>query len=50
MEAVGFARVEIRPLHPSDTLESMVQHHNLDRHIATLLFGPQDYAALGVLR
>ena len=50
MEAVGFAQVEIRPLHPSDTLESMVQHHNLDRHIATLLFGPQDYAALGVLR
>lgn len=50
LETVGFGEVEQRPLHPSDTLDYMVKHHNLDRHIATLLFGPQDYAALGVMR
>ena len=49
LETVGFPHVEIRPLHPSGTLEYMVREHNLDRHIATLLFGPQDYAAIGVM-
>jgi hypothetical protein len=50
LETVGFSEVEQRPLHPSDTLDYMVKHHGLDRHVATLLFGPQDYAALGVMR
>jgi O-antigen chain-terminating methyltransferase len=50
LETVGFAEVEQRPLHPSETLDYMVKHHNLDRHVATLLFGPQDYAAIGVMR
>jgi len=50
LETVGFGEVEQRPLHPSETLDYMVKHHNLDLHIATLLFGPQDYAAIGVMR
>jgi SAM-dependent methyltransferase len=49
LETVGFAHVEARPLHPSDTLEYMVEQHNLDRHVATLLFGPQDYAVIGAM-
>lgn len=49
LETVGFAGVETRPLHPSDTLDYMVKQHQLDRHVATLLFGPQDYAAIGVM-
>ncbi len=49
LETVGFAQIETRPLHPSDTLESMVKHNNMDRHLATLLFGPQDYAVIGVI-
>jgi O-antigen chain-terminating methyltransferase len=50
LETVGFDEIEQRPLHPSDTLEYMVKHHNLDRHVATLLFGPQDYAVIGLIR
>jgi O-antigen chain-terminating methyltransferase len=49
LETVGFAHVETRPLHPSDTLEYMVRQHNLDRHVASLLFGPQDYAAIATM-
>jgi O-antigen chain-terminating methyltransferase len=49
LETAGFAKVEIRPLHPSDTLDYMVEHAGLDPHLASLLFGPQDYAALGIL-
>ena len=49
LEIAGFAKVEIRPLHPSDTLEYMARNSNLDPHVASLLFGPQDYAALGIL-
>ena len=49
LETVGFSEVETRPLHPSPTLEHMVRNHGLDRHLANLLFGPQDYAALGVM-
>ena len=48
LETVGLSDIEIRPLHPSDTLETMVNAKRLDPHIATLLFGPQDYAILGV--
>jgi SAM-dependent methyltransferase len=48
LETVGLSDIETRPLHPSDTLETMVNAHRLDPHIATLLFGPQDYAILGV--
>ncbi|MGJ0503885.1 MAG: class I SAM-dependent methyltransferase [Methylocystis sp.] len=48
LETVGFEQVETRELHPSDTLDYMVKHHNLDRHIAKLLYGPQDYAAIGI--
>ena len=48
-ETVGFERIEIRPLHPSDTLDYMVKNHDLDPHVATLLFGPQDYAVIGVM-
>jgi SAM-dependent methyltransferase len=50
LETVGLSDIEIRPLHPSDTLEPMVNAKRLDPHIATLLFGPQDYAILGVRR
>jgi 2-polyprenyl-3-methyl-5-hydroxy-6-metoxy-1,4-benzoquinol methylase len=49
LETVGFDAIEQRPLHPSDTLEYMVSQHNLDRHVATLLFGPQDYAVIGLM-
>jgi SAM-dependent methyltransferase len=48
LEAVGYGAVEIRPLHPSPTLAPMLKDHRLDPHIAELLFGPQDYAAIGV--
>jgi O-antigen chain-terminating methyltransferase len=48
LETVGLSDIEIRPLHPSDTLETMVSENRVDTHIATLLFGPQDYAVLGV--
>jgi SAM-dependent methyltransferase len=48
LETVGFDQVETRPLHPSDALESMVRIHKVDRHLATLLFGPQDYAIVGI--
>ena len=49
LETVGFDRIETRPLHPSDTLETMVKQHNLDRDLANLLFGPQDYAVIGLI-
>lgn len=49
LETVGFAHIETRPLHPSDTLEPMVRERNLDRHVASLLFGPQDYAAVATM-
>jgi O-antigen chain-terminating methyltransferase len=49
LETVGFAHVETRPLHPSDTLEYMVKERGLDRHVATLLYGPQDYAAVATM-
>ncbi|MGO9773506.1 MAG: methyltransferase domain-containing protein [Roseiarcus sp.] len=48
-ETVGFEQIEIRPLHPSDTLDYMIKTHNLDPHIGMLLFGPQDYAVIGVV-
>jgi len=48
-ETVGLEQIEIRPLHPSDTLDYMVKNHDLDPHVATLLFGPQDYAVIGVM-
>jgi SAM-dependent methyltransferase len=48
-ETVGFEEIEIRPLHPSDTLDYMVKNQDLDPHVATLLFGPQDYAVIGVV-
>lgn len=48
LETVGFDKVEIRPLHPSDTLDYMVKIQNLDPHVAMLLYGPQDYAVIGV--
>ncbi|MGA8169353.1 MAG: class I SAM-dependent methyltransferase [Methylocystis sp.] len=48
-ETVGFEQIEIRPLHPSDTLDYMVKNHDLDPHVAALLFGPQDYAVIGVV-
>jgi SAM-dependent methyltransferase len=48
-ETIGFEQIEIRPLHPSDTLDYMVKNHDLDPHIATLLYGPQDYAVIGVV-
>jgi SAM-dependent methyltransferase len=49
LETVGFAHVATRPLHPSETLEYMVRNHGLDRHVATLLFGPQDYAVIATM-
>ena len=48
LETVGFDEIEIRPLHPSDTLDYMVKIQNLDPHVAMLLYGPQDYAVIGV--
>ena len=50
LETVGFGEVIQRPLHPSDTLDYMVKQHNLDKRIATLLFGPQDYAAIALMK
>ena len=49
LETVGFAQVESRLLHPSDTFDYMVRERHLDRDIAALLFGPQDYASIGVM-
>ena len=49
LETVGFPHVEARPLHPFDTLEYMVKEHNIDRNVASLLYGPQDYAIIGVM-
>lgn len=48
LNSVGFPKVEFRPLHPSDTYDVMVRNKRLDPHIAYLLFGPQDYAALAI--
>ena len=50
LETVGFSEVELRPLHPSDTLDHMIRIRNLDDHVAKLLFGPQDYAIVGRMR
>jgi O-antigen chain-terminating methyltransferase len=49
LETVGFAAVESRLLHPSDTFSYMVRERGLDRDLAALLFGPQDYASIGVM-
>ena len=48
LETVGFRNVEFRPMHASDTLDVMLRDRRLDPHIAGLIFGPQDYAALAV--
>jgi len=47
-DTVGFHPVDIRHLHPTDTLEGFVNAKRVDPHIATLLFGPQDLAVVGV--
>jgi SAM-dependent methyltransferase len=47
-ETLGFTNIETRLLHPSDTLDGMIEQKRLDPHIAGLLFGPQDYAVLGI--
>jgi len=47
-ETCGFTKIETRLLHPSDTLFGMLDHKRIDPHIAQLLFGPQDYAVLGI--
>ena len=49
LETVGFEQIEIRPLHPSDTLDYMIKTHGLDPHVGALLYGPQDYAVIGVV-
>ncbi len=49
LETVGFGAVESRLLHPSDTFDYMVEQRGMDRDIARLLFGPQDYAAIGIM-
>jgi SAM-dependent methyltransferase len=47
-DTFGFTHIETRLLHPSDTLDGMIEQKRLDPHIAGLLFGPQDYAVLGI--
>ena len=49
LETVGFGAVESRLLHPSDTFDYMVEQRGMDRDIARLLFGPQDYASIGIM-
>lgn len=48
LESAGLSGIEIRPLHPSETLEPIVNAGRVDAHIASLLFGPQDYAIIGI--
>ncbi|MEM9145086.1 MAG: methyltransferase domain-containing protein [Pseudomonadota bacterium] len=45
-DTIGFAPVEPRPLHPSDTREGFLRENRADPHVAELLFGPQDLAVL----
>jgi len=47
-ETCGFINLDVRALHPSDSLPGMLDHKRVDPHIAELLFGPQDYAVLGI--
>jgi len=47
-ETCGFINVDVRALHPSDSFSGMVEHKRIDPHIAELLFGPQDYAVVGM--
>jgi len=49
LETVGFPHLETRPLHPFHTLDHMVKDRKIDQDVATLLFGPQDYAIIGVM-
>lgn len=48
LDTVGFHPVEMRPLHPSGTLEAFQQDNRADPYIAELLFGPQDLAAIAM--
>ena len=48
-EATGFSQVETRPLHPYENFDYIVKHHNINPDVAMLLFGPQDYAVIGVM-
>ena len=48
-EATGFCQVETRPLHPYENFDYIVKHHNINPDVAMLLFGPQDYAVIGVM-
>ncbi len=49
LEATGFSQVETRPLHPYENFDYIVKHHNINPDVAMLLFGPQDYAVIGVM-
>jgi SAM-dependent methyltransferase len=49
LEATGFSQVETRPLHPYENFDHIVKHHNINPDVAMLLFGPQDYAVIGVM-
>jgi O-antigen chain-terminating methyltransferase len=49
LEATGFSNVETRPLHPYENFDYIVKHHNINPDVAMLLFGPQDYAVIGVM-
>ncbi|GMG81876.1 hypothetical protein LNKW23_10890 [Paralimibaculum aggregatum] len=46
LDSVGFHPVEMRPLHPSETLDSFTRDNRADPYLAELLFGPQDLAAI----
>ncbi len=48
LDTAGLSRIEVRPLHASDTLAYMVEHEGFDRNVANLLYGPQDYAVIAV--
>ncbi len=46
LDTLGFHPVELRPLHPSGTLEPFLRDHRADPYLAELLFGPQDLAVI----
>ncbi len=48
LDTVGYHPVEMRPLHPSETLEAFARDDRADPYLAELLFGPQDLAAIAI--
>jgi len=49
-ETLGFVNIETRLMHPSDIFDDAIEQKRLDPYVATLLYGPRDYAVLGIKR